>query len=209
MLRCSSDDRQRGLVGRGARLDVELQLCEPVTRFFERQDVLLRVDRADQIVGGRVELAAAHVVARGQQRHLVLGGLNGAVGLHLHDLLLGLRQFRFRLPERELLVGGIDLEDDVALPSPAVPVGTSLTRRSVPPADGAHQGRRPARTQFAGRVHGELQAARGRPGWSASSEVAIGQRRHGRHERRADDRRRPRPSADPEKRAPLHEALRI
>ena len=114
LLRCSSTTASAASLVAERDFTSSSSCCEPVTRFFERQDVLLRVDRADQIVGGRVELAAAHVVARGQQRHLILGGLNGAVGLHLHDLLLGLRELRLRLLERELLVGRIDLEDDVA-----------------------------------------------------------------------------------------------
>ena len=65
-------------------------------------------------LAGAVELAAADVVARGQQRHFILRRLHGRVGLHLDDLLLGFGQIRLRLLERELLVGGIDLEDDVA-----------------------------------------------------------------------------------------------
>ena len=115
LLRCSSTTASAASLVAERDCDVDLQLCEPVTRFFERQDVLLRVDRADQIVCRRVELAAAHVVARGQERHLILGRLNRAVGLDLHDLLLGLGQFRLRLPQRKLLVGRIDLENDFAL----------------------------------------------------------------------------------------------
>ena len=71
---------ERRLVGRGARLDVLLELREPLPRFLEREDVFLRVDGADQIVGRGVELAAPHVVARGEERDGVLGGLHGAVG---------------------------------------------------------------------------------------------------------------------------------
>ena len=69
----------------------------------------------DQLVAGRVELAAAHVEPRREQRDVVLGLLHRRVGLHLDDFLLGLGQLRFRLLERELLIGRIELDDDVAL----------------------------------------------------------------------------------------------
>ena len=60
----------------------------------------------------RVELAAPHVEPRRQQRHLVLRRLHGGVGLHLHDLLLGLGELGLRLLERVLLIGRIELHHD-------------------------------------------------------------------------------------------------
>ena len=70
--------------------------------------------RADELVGGGVELAAPDVEPRRQHRHVVLRGLHGGVGLHLHDFLLRLGQLRLRLLERVLLIGRIELDDDIA-----------------------------------------------------------------------------------------------
>ena len=62
----------------------------------------------------RVELAAADVEPRGQHRHLVLRALHGGVRLHLDDFLLRLGELRLRLLERVLLIGRIELDDDIA-----------------------------------------------------------------------------------------------
>ena len=136
LLRFSCDHRERRLVGRGARLDVLEQLRQPPLRFLERQHVLLRVDRADELVGRRVELGAADVEPRGQQRDFVLRRLHRGVRLHLDDLLLGLGQLRLRLLERVLLIGRIELDHRRRPDLTGIPVGTSLTMRSMPPTGG-------------------------------------------------------------------------
>ncbi len=61
-----------------------------------------------------VELGAADVEARGQQRHFVLRRLRRGVRLHLDDFLLRLGDLGLRLVDRELLIGRIELDDDVA-----------------------------------------------------------------------------------------------
>ena len=107
-------DRQRRVVGRRARLHVFLQLRQPAPRLLEREHVLLRVERADELVARRVELGAPHVEPRGQQRHVVLRALDRGVRLHLDDLLLRLGELRLRLLERVLLIGRIELDDRFA-----------------------------------------------------------------------------------------------
>ena len=53
---------------------------------------------------------AAHVEPRGQQRDVVLRALDRGIRLHLDDLLLCLGELRFRLLERVLLIGRIELD---------------------------------------------------------------------------------------------------
>ena len=67
----------------------------------------------DELVAHRVELGAAHVEPRREQRDVVLRRLHGGVGLHLDDFLLGLGHLRLRLLERELLIGRIELHHHV------------------------------------------------------------------------------------------------
>ena len=78
------------------------------------QHVLLRLDRAHQLVALHVELGAADVVARVQQRDLVVGRLDRRLRVGLDDLLLRELEIEPRLLEVELLLGGVELDDDVA-----------------------------------------------------------------------------------------------
>ena len=103
--------RERCLVGRLPRFHVFLQLSESPPRFFKRQLVFLGIHRPDELVRRRVQLAASHVKSRGQQRHFVLRGLDGGVGLDLDDVLLGLVEFRLGLFEGVLLIRRIELDD--------------------------------------------------------------------------------------------------
>ena len=66
------------------------------------------------LLQGRVELGASRVRLRVEQRDLVLRRCRFGVGAALDDLLLRLEHFRLRLFERVLLIGRIELEDDVA-----------------------------------------------------------------------------------------------
>ena len=94
--------------------DVGLELHEALVRFIERQHVLLRLDRADELIALDIELGAAHIVARMQQRHLVVGDLDRRLRVSLDDLLLGELQIEPRLFQVELLLRGVELDDDVA-----------------------------------------------------------------------------------------------
>ena len=108
---CDSEGR---LARRCPGLRVLLELLQPALRFFERQEVFLGVDGADELVARCVELGAAHVESRGEERHLILRRLGRGIGLHLQDFLLRLGDFRPRLFERVLMIGRIEFDDGVA-----------------------------------------------------------------------------------------------
>ena len=100
--------------GFAMRFHIGLELREPLLRLVERQHVLLGFDRAHQLVALDIQLGAADVVARVQQRDLVVGRLNGRRRVGLDDLLLRELQIEARLFEVEFLLGGVEFEDDVA-----------------------------------------------------------------------------------------------
>ena len=94
--------------------DVRLELREPLLASSSVSTFCFGLDRAHQLVALDIELGAADVVARVQQRDLVVGRLNGRLRVGLDDLLLRELQIESRLFEVELLLGGIEFEDDVA-----------------------------------------------------------------------------------------------
>ena len=198
--------RQRRLVRRRARLDVLLELLQPPLRFLEREHVLLRVDLADELIRRDVELRAPHVVPGRQQVDLILRRLHGAVRLGLDDLLLGLGEVRLRLFEHELLIGGIELDDDLVFLDRRAR-GQQRDDAEHAPRRGGHERRAPAGAQVARRVDRQLQRAvhdRRRRNLFARR----GEGRHRDRERRANRERRDggdRPRDAP----PLHDGLRI
>ena len=97
-------------------LHVGLELREPLPRLLEQDHVLLRLDRAHELVALDVELGAAHVVARVQQRDFVFGALHRGLRVRLDDVLLGELQIEARLLEVELLLRRVELHDDVVGP---------------------------------------------------------------------------------------------
>ena len=176
--------RQRRLVRRRARLDVLLELLQPPLRFLEREHVLLRVDRADELIRRDVELRAPHVVPGRQQVDLILRRLHGAVRFGLDDLLVGLGEVRFRLFEHVLLIRRVELHDDVVFfdrgsrrPERHDTEQTARRRR--------HERRAPAGAQIPRCVHRQLQRTphdfRGRHG-----RPALGQHGTRHRETRSD-----------------------
>ena len=127
-------------------LDVLLDLRVALLRFVEQQQVLLRLDRAVELVAARVELGAPDVVPGVQERHIVLRDLHGGFRVRLRHLLLGLIEIEARLLERERLLGGVELDDDVARLD-GVARRASFTICRLPPTGGARSwAERPARS---------------------------------------------------------------
>ena len=104
-----------GSAGRvAADRHVALQLCELLSRLFKQDDVLLRLQRTDKIVGACVQLGAADLEPRVQQRHFVFRRFHRVGGRRLRDLLPCLLQVELRLLEIERRFGGIELDDRIA-----------------------------------------------------------------------------------------------
>ena len=96
-------------------LDVDFELRESLAGFLEQQQVLLRQRRAPtSSLAVGIELGPPDLEARLEQRDLVVGGLRRGFGLGFGDLLLRELQVEGRLLERELLLGRIEFDDDVA-----------------------------------------------------------------------------------------------
>ena len=121
LLRFSRRPSAEALVVSRCVFDVGFELREPLLRLVERQHVLLGLDRAHQLVALDIQLGAADVVARVQQRDFVVRRLNRRLRVGLDDLLLRELQIESRLFEVEFLLGGIEFEDDVAGLERAVP----------------------------------------------------------------------------------------
>ena len=174
------DDGERRLVRRRPRLHVLLELREAPLGLLERQHVLLRFDRGNELVAARVELAAPDVESRREHRDVVLRLLHRGVGLHLDDFLFRFGQLRTRLLQGVHLVGGIELHDDVAA------LDRHPCRLHLDDAEHAADGRRDERhgaagAQLAVRVDGDLQRTlrdeRGRHGLPAFRQTRHARRR--------------------------------
>ena len=201
------DNGERRLVGGGARLHIHFELRQPLAGFGQREDVLLRFDGADQIVGHRVELAATDVVARREQGDGIFRRLDGAVGLRLGHLLLRFVHLGLGLLEREHLVGRIDLEHHFA----GLHRRAGREQRDQPQraARGWHHERRgPARADLAVGVHRELQRRFHNARRGQTVAAAVRQRRHGEQERRCGRRDHQPDDADDQQPA-FHRGLRI
>ncbi len=200
------DDGERRLVRRDPRLHVLLELRQAPLGLLERQHVLLRFDRGNELVAARVELPATDVESRREHRHVILRFLHGGVGLHLDDFLFGFGQLRTRLLQGVHLVGGIELHDDVTA------LDRHPCRLHLDDAQHAADGRRDERhgaagAQLAVRVHGDFQGTfrdeRGRHGLPALRQTR----------QREDDRRPEREHAHgdrgPDESTPRHSDLLI
>ena len=94
----------------------------------------------DELVAGHVELGAADVEPRRQQRDVVLRLLHRGVRLHLDDFLLGLGELGLRLLERDTAGRPDRTRSPTSSFLTGMPVCTSLTMRSVPPPTGGARG---------------------------------------------------------------------
>ena len=106
-------------------LDVHFELRQALARFVEAAAGAARPERADQFVGAGVELGAPTLEPGLQQRDFVVGRLRRGFGLRLGDFLLRELQVELGLLERELLLGRIELDDDVAGLDAPYPTATS------------------------------------------------------------------------------------
>ena len=113
-IRCSRSTAREAVDAVPPALHVHFELREAVARFLEEQLVLRGQHGADQFVGARVELGPPGLEARLQQRHLVVGGLRRGFGLGFRNLLIRELEVEGRLLERELLLGRVEVDDDVA-----------------------------------------------------------------------------------------------
>ena len=139
------------------RFHIGFELREPLLRLVEHQHVLLSFDRAHQLVALDIQLGAADVVARVQQRDLVVGGLNGRLRVGLDDLLLRKLQVESRLFEVEFLLGGVEFEDDVAGFEGLSGFG-QLQNLELSAHRWNRQLHRPRGAEIADRIHGDLHA---------------------------------------------------
>ena len=77
--------------------------------------ILLRLNRAQQFVPLHLEFGSANAVLRLQRRHLVLRGFHGLVRLHLLNLLVRLLELRPALFQVVFLFTGVELNHNVPL----------------------------------------------------------------------------------------------
>ena len=163
LLRFSSTTCMRRRAGCGPRLDVFLELRQPALRLLEREDVLLRVDRADELV------AIASSSARRTSNRAVSSStaswasLHLAVRLHLDDLLLRLGELGACLLEGVVLIGGIEFHHHVP------GLDRNPGRHHADDAEHAADRRcdqrdRSAGAQFPGRMNVQLQRSADDPG---------------------------------------------
>ncbi len=96
-------------------LDVALELFQPAAGFFERQLVLLRVDRRDQLIALDFEFRAADAIARLQQFHLVLIVADRQIRLRLLDLFVDLVEFELLFFDARLHFRIVELAREILL----------------------------------------------------------------------------------------------
>ena len=106
--------RHRRLTGRRVPLDVLFELRQPAARLFERQLVLTRLDRAQQLVARDIQLRLPHVEPRRQQIHFVTRDLHRRIGIELLDLELRFEQLRALLDQLVLVIRRIERHHDLA-----------------------------------------------------------------------------------------------
>ena len=108
------EDGDLGFVGSYAGLHVLFQLSEAALGVFEREVVLLGVDRAFQLILADVEFSAAHIVTRVKQRNLIIRGGNRPIVFGFGDLFIGHAERGLCLLEVIFLLAGIEFEDNIA-----------------------------------------------------------------------------------------------
>src|SRR6185437_465909 len=89
---------------------------ESTFRLIKCELVFLGVDGADQLVLLHFELGLSNVETGLEESNIVLRPLHGSIGLRFQNVLLGLMQFRATLLKHIMLLGGIEFDDDIALP---------------------------------------------------------------------------------------------